>query len=338
MSDCLDKIEQRTVDGSIPLRAIMELTYRCRFDCIHCYCEKSVSDVELSTAQIKDILRQLAQSNTLVLTLTGGDILMRPDFFEIARYARELRFALRWFTNGSGWDEKNAKKARDLHPISVDISLYGSCPEIYEAVTGDGGNFSRVRSGIFNLKSQGIPLTMKIPVLEENYEDLPNMIGLCKEWGLPYTMSANITPHDNGSSAPLEHAIVHDRRRDFLARYDRPSPPGQRKPDDYLCNTARSSAVISPFGDVYPCVQIKESAGNLLKSDFQDIWSRSPLLNMLRGLRVKDLKGCAGCNHLSSCAYCPGISFWESGNFAARDTTACEWTHLRAARAVPGAI
>ncbi len=236
MSDCLDKIEQRTVDASIPLRAIIELTYRCQFDCIHCYCDRSVSYVELSTSQIKNILRQLAQSNTLVLTLTGGDILMRPDFFEIASYARELRFALRWFTNGFGWDEKNAEKARDLHPISVDISLYGSCPEIYEVVTGDGGNFSHVYSGIRNLKRHGIPLTMKIPVLKENYGDIPNMIDLCKELELPYTMSANITPRDDGSPAPLRHAIINDRRRDFLDCYEQTSSPGHRNPDYYLCN------------------------------------------------------------------------------------------------------
>jgi len=95
MNDSLDKIERKTLDASIPLRAIIELTYRCPFNCVHCYCDRSSSGVELSTAQIKDILHQLAQSSTLMLTLTGGDILVRTDFFEIARYARELRFALR---------------------------------------------------------------------------------------------------------------------------------------------------------------------------------------------------------------------------------------------------
>jgi radical SAM protein with 4Fe4S-binding SPASM domain len=286
--------------------------------------------VELSTTEIGDILDQLAASGALVLTLTGGDILARPDFMEIARYARRLRFALRLFTNGSGWDAKMAEKARDLHPLSVDVSLYGSRPEVYEAVTGDGRNFSLAFSGIHNLKRQGIFLTAKIPVLEENYEDLPGIIGLCRELEIPYTMSANITPRDDGSPLPLKHTLPLSRCGDFLCRYEKASSGGRRRPDDHLCNTARNSAVISPYGDVYPCVQIKKPAGNLRENDFQSIWGRSPILTGLRQLRVKDLEKCTGCAHLDKCAYCPGISYWESGSFLARDHSACRWTHLRA--------
>ena len=330
MNDYLDEIEQKSLDASIPLRAIIELTYRCDFACVHCYCTQSTPGVELSTAHIKDILRQLAECGTLVLTLTGGEVLARPDFVEIARYARELRFALRWFSNGSGWDEKMAEKARDLHPLSVDVSLYGSSPEVYEAVTGDGGNFSLAHAGIRNLKRHAIPVTVKLPVLEENYQDLPGMINICRELKVPYTMSANITPRNDGSPAPLAHAISFSRIRDFLSRYEQPTHRGSRRPDDYVCNTARNTAVISPYGDVYPCIQIRESAGNVIENDFRSIWVKSASLNRLRRLRVKDLKGCAGCTYLDRCSYCPGIAFWESGSFMARDRMACQWTHARA--------
>ena len=330
MKDVLKEIERKTLDDCIPIRAVVELTYRCNFSCVHCYCVPSPDRRELSGERIKDILRQLAAAGALVLTFTGGDVSARPDFWDIARYARELRFALRWFTNGSEWDEESARKARDLHPLSVDISLYGSRPEVYEAVTGDGAHFFRVLSGIRNLKAQGVPVTLKLPVLEENYDDLPGMVRLCGELGLPYVMGADITPRDDGSPAPLEHAISCSRRREFLARYEKPLSRGRRRPGDYLCNTARNTAVISPYGDVFPCVQIKESAGSLLENDFRDIWRGSPLLDRLRRMRVRDLEGCSGCGYLNWCSYCPGISLREKGRFEAVDHRACEWARLRA--------
>ena len=330
MTDYLDTLEQKTLKEFIPIRAVMELTYRCNFACPHCYCIESASRKELSTSEVKDIIQQLAASGTLFLTFTGGEVLTRSDFWEIAEYARRLRFALRWFTNGSGWDAELSKKAYNLHPLSVEITLYGSCEEVYEAVTGSGENFFRVLSGIRTLRRRGIHVNLKLLVLKENYGDRPEMIRLCRELGDSYTMSANITPRDDGSSAPLAHAISPSQYRDFLSRYGQPMSPGHRGPDDYLCNTARNTAVISPYGDVYPCAQIRKGVGNLRENDFHSIWDQSPMLEKLRKLRVKDLKECGGCNYLSSCAYCPGISFGESGRFDTRDLTACRWTRLQA--------
>ncbi|UCG54887.1 MAG: radical SAM protein, partial [Dehalococcoidia bacterium] len=87
-----------TAREAIPLNVLFELTYRCNVHCSHCYVVDR-SGVELSFNEIASILRQLADDGCLFLTLTGGEVLLRNDFLEIARYARGLGFALKVFTN-----------------------------------------------------------------------------------------------------------------------------------------------------------------------------------------------------------------------------------------------
>ena len=86
------ELVQKAVDRNIPLYAHLELTYACNLDCVHCYTIPQ-SKEGLSKDEICRILDELADMGTLYLALTGGEIFLRPDFFEIATYAREKGFA-----------------------------------------------------------------------------------------------------------------------------------------------------------------------------------------------------------------------------------------------------
>ena len=77
----------------VPVTVLWELTHKCNLDCIMCY-NVPLGQPELTTEECLDVLDQLASAGTLYLTFTGGEILSRKDFFEIARYARAIGFAL----------------------------------------------------------------------------------------------------------------------------------------------------------------------------------------------------------------------------------------------------
>ena len=96
--DPFTAIEKRSLEQFRPLRAMLELTYRCNFRCVHCYLVEFRSPGVLTTDELRSTMEQLAQMGCMVLTLTGGEPLVRRDFFEIADIAKELRFALRIFT------------------------------------------------------------------------------------------------------------------------------------------------------------------------------------------------------------------------------------------------
>src|SRR5207244_9437757 len=94
----MDRLIARTVRKRLPLSVHFDLTYRCNERCVHCYLDHE-DHGEMTTAEVKDVLDQLASSGTLFLTFSGGELLLRKDFFELLAYARRLQFDVKIKTN-----------------------------------------------------------------------------------------------------------------------------------------------------------------------------------------------------------------------------------------------
>src|SRR6266480_7026022 len=107
----------------VPLSVQLDLTYRCNERCIHCYLDHH-DHGEMTTAEIKDLLDQMAEAGVFYLTISGGEILMRRDFFEILEHARLRTFCIKLKTNGVLIREKEAQRLRELRVESVQISIY----------------------------------------------------------------------------------------------------------------------------------------------------------------------------------------------------------------------
>src|SRR5712675_3263368 len=113
MSVLVAEMAAKALKLNIPLSVQLDLTYRCNERCVHCYLDHD-DHGEMTTAEIKDVLEQLAEAGTFFLTLSGGEVLMRRDFFEILEYARELKFNVRIKTNGVMIRTSEARRMRDL--------------------------------------------------------------------------------------------------------------------------------------------------------------------------------------------------------------------------------
>ena len=77
------KLKQTWIRDRQPLISIFELTCNCNFQCKHCYTIVNKKRDELTFEQIKYILNVIKDKGVLILTLTGGDPLIRKDFKEI---------------------------------------------------------------------------------------------------------------------------------------------------------------------------------------------------------------------------------------------------------------
>jgi len=94
----MDRWIRETVNRHLPWSVHVDLTYRCNERCIHCYLDHE-DHGEMSTAEIKNVLSQLAESGTLFLTFSGGEIFLRQDIFELIEFARDLHFDVSLKTN-----------------------------------------------------------------------------------------------------------------------------------------------------------------------------------------------------------------------------------------------
>src|SRR5271168_2045220 len=87
MSQLMLEMADKALALNIPLSVQVDLTYRCNEQCVHCYLDHD-DHGEMTTAEIKHLLREMADAGVFILTLSGGEIFLRKDFFEILEYAR----------------------------------------------------------------------------------------------------------------------------------------------------------------------------------------------------------------------------------------------------------
>jgi radical SAM protein with 4Fe4S-binding SPASM domain len=333
----LAEMNQKALSLGIPISVHLDITYRCNERCAHCYLDHD-DHGEMTTAEIKDVLNQLSDAGVFFLTLSGGEVLMRRDFFEIVEQARRLLFNVKVKTNGVMIREPEARRIRDLGVEQVQISVYSHRPEVHDAITKLPGSLKRTVEAIRFLKSQGLKVVIANVLMSGNFLDNAGVIALAKELGVSYTLDPTITPKMDGDTSVLTLRIPGDelqqvfRNQELVGNVEEfcapPPPPGEDIMDGLPCSAGHTACYISPYGDVFPCVQFPLPSGNVRRQKFIDIWRNSSQLNEVRSIRARDLPTCSTCAHVGTCTRCPGLAYME-GNMRGPSTADCEKSFQR---------
>jgi len=337
MSSLMQEMGAKALALGIPLSVQLDLTYRCNERCVHCYLDHH-DHGEMNTAEIKHLLDELADAGVFLLTLSGGEILLRKDFFEILEHARGLTFCVKLKTNALLIGDREAERIRDLGVDSVQISIYSHRPEVHDAITLVRGSLKRSVDAIRFLKSKGLKVTIADVLMTQNMQDYPGVKALATELGVGFTLDPTVTPMMDGNRSVLnlnvDEAALKRVFRDEILVGDADAfcaPPRAATEDELRslpCSAGHTACYVSPYGDVYPCVQFPLPSGNVRKQRFIDIWRHSDQLNEVRSIRLADLPGCSKCVHGSSCTRCPGLAFME-GNMRGPSTQDCEKSFAR---------
>lgn len=337
MSSLMQEMVAKALKQNIPLSVQLDLTYRCNERCIHCYLDHD-DHGEMGTAEIKDLLDQMAASGVFFLTLSGGEIFLRPDFFEILEYARARTFCIRLKTNGILIGEADAARLRDLGVDSVQISIYSHRPEIHDAITEAPGSLKRSIHAIRLLREYGIHVDMANVLMTDNACDYDGVKALAAELGAQFLVDPTITPMMNGDRSILKlnvdqatlRQVFHDESIAGNVE-ELCAPPRQLGEDDLdslPCSAGHTACYVSPYGDVYPCVQFPLPSGNVRRTKFIEIWRHSPQLNEVRSIRLRDMPSCSQCVHGVTCTRCPGLAYLE-GNMRGPSSQDCEKSYAR---------
>jgi radical SAM protein with 4Fe4S-binding SPASM domain len=346
----MDGLIRRTVQRHLPWSVHVDLTYRCNERCIHCYLDHE-DHGEMKTQEIKNVLEQLAQSGTLFLTLSGGEIFLREDLFELLEFARALHFDINLKTNALLIDAERARKLRDLGVRKIQISIYSAEPEVHDAITKVRGSLERSLAAIRFLQAEGLNVKIACPLMKQNLMAYRNVQALAAELKVPYVLDMTITPKMDGDMSLLQ---LRSSTKELLPiLQDASLNPRACSPDsleaetistgsatssgieshayeDIPCSAGHNSCYISPYGDVFPCVQMPVATGNLRKQTFENIWFRSEEMNRVRAVRESQLPLCSKCSIREYCERCPGLAQMEGGDLLGAYERACELAELNA--------
>jgi radical SAM protein with 4Fe4S-binding SPASM domain len=337
MGSLMDDLTAKALKLGIPLSVQVDLTYRCNERCVHCYLDHEDRG-EMTTGEVTDLLDQLAGAGVFVLILSGGEILMRKDFFEILEHARALMFSVKLKTNAVMIGRREAERIRSLGVHSVQVSIYSHRPEVHDSITKVPGSLQRTVEAIRLLRECGLNVTIANVLMHQNIGDYPGVRALGAELGVHVSIDPTITPKMDGDRSLLalniDQAALASvfRDQDVVGNADVfCAPPGatdESALDDLPCSAGHTACYVSPYGDVYPCVQFPLPTGNVRQTRFLDIWQHSPQLNEVRSIKSRDLPTCSHCTHLSTCTRCPGLAYME-GNMRGPSIQDCEKSFAR---------
>jgi radical SAM protein len=164
-----------------PFLAIWEVTQSCDLACLHCRAaaQPIAHPDELTTAEGKALIDQIAAMHVPIFVFTGGDPLKRKDVFELIRYAADKGVHVALTPSATPLLTREAIfQLKEAGLVRLGISLDGSTPEIHDAFRGLPGTWARTIKAIEWANEAGLPIQVHTTISRHNAHDLDDLCAL----------------------------------------------------------------------------------------------------------------------------------------------------------------
>ncbi len=336
-------------------RVSMELTERCNNNCVHCYInlpadDEDVNKKEITFEEIKGIADEVAKMGCLSWHLTGGEPLLREDFSDIYLYLKRKGMRVTLFTNATLINSEIASLFRKYPPQNLEVTIYGLSRKTYEAVTQNPGSFDAFRRGINLLKENGIPFTLKVAALPQNFDEIRKMRDIAQSLtGQPLGLVLQLnlgSRFNNGRKRDRieklrlppdkviqvlkqdEKRYQKDRER-FCQRF-----LGAPKDDQlFICSAGVGSCHIDAYNNFQLCMLLRhpDCVYSLRQGSFKEAWQE--FIARVREIRANNKEyqeKCQRCFLKSFCEQCPAWSWMEHEVLDKPVEYLCEIAHTEA--------
>ena len=211
---------QRPQTTAAPFLIVWNFTRQCNLNCKHCYENagpKPAPD-ELNTAEAKKAIDEFAEAGVVALSFSGGEPLVRKDFYDVARYAAEKEFYVSVASNGTLISEENARKMKSAGVQYVEISLDGF-EKTHDEFRGIHGAWRRAVKGIENSVAAGLDTCVATTVTHYNLAEIPKLVEFIqKELHAKRFIAFNFIPVSRGKEIADQDLTPEEREKllDFL--------------------------------------------------------------------------------------------------------------------------
>ncbi len=324
--DYLGQLRQWAKANTVPLNATFELTPFCNFNCVMCYVHLTKEQAKaqgemLSAGEWIEIAGKAKELGTLNLCLTGGEPLIRPDFWEIYSELNKMGFLITVLSNGSLIDEDTmAKFEKYGMPYSMKLTMYGASDETYQRTCGSADGFTRLSKGVALLKEAKVPFKMTSTIVRENACDLQEIYRFAREQGVPMQHTISVLRSSRGSTnTATTSRFAFDDFPDELSleMLEKSKFPPLNSPFAW-CASNKISFWMTWHGHLQLCSSLVKPyvkySGELVED-----WKK--LQQKLE--KIKSPDECSECQWRAFCQRCPGILCAESGDPEQTDEDLC---------------
>ena len=298
------------------------LTERCNLRCKHCYQETPAK--EMSREEYIHVLDQYdnllkdasaklpaGQNVSGMVTVTGGEPLSSPCFYEIIHEIKSRGHKLGVLTNGTLINEETIQHFLVDRPDYVQVSIDGD-KEMHDNIRGEG-NFDKAVNGLKLLVKNKIPCCISFTAHKQNYKSFYKVALMGAKIGVNYIWSDRIIPTGHGSDVEM---MSDEEYREFLkimmkAKIDLNGYiyVKMRRALQFLisgepiyrCQAGRTLIVVMPDGTVYPCRRMPIPLGNVREISLSDLYFKHDVMKALRDDAQCIPEKCGGCRFKNRC-------------------------------------
>jgi radical SAM protein with 4Fe4S-binding SPASM domain len=330
---------------------VWNITRRCNLKCVHCYSDSDAREYpgELTWEQCAGVVDDLAQFGVPGLLLSGGEPMIHPRFFDLAKHARSHNLRLTLSTNGTLIDPDTAARLRDIGFSYVGISLDG-IGSTHDHFRGQTGAFEKAVQAFRNCRAAGQKAGLRLTLTRNNVRDLDQTLDFIESEDIQRVCFYHLVYSGRGVNLellqPEEIRGALDKIMDRVLHWHAIGKPREVLTVDQPADGAylwmrlldndperaqralglmnwngggnNSSGVgignIDTQGNVHPDQFWQDhNLGNVKEQPFSQIWSRTndPILNGLR-TRPRPVDGrCKTCRFLGFCGGGFRVRAWQ---------------------------
>jgi radical SAM protein with 4Fe4S-binding SPASM domain len=335
--------------------ATWEITYRCNESCVHCFNPGASHSKderpnrktdELTTQEAFEFLLDIKKSGVFRLLITGGEVFLRKDIFEIIEFAKKNRFSITLFTNGVLLDEEKIIRLRELFITRIEMSIYSSKPEVHDSITRLKNSYSDTIKTAETMIQMGLNVAIKMISMKDTINDADDFMKKMEEIGVEGQVDFNMSPGVDGSKYPTSNLIpspadlikksLDPKTSLFVGVVNKPRKfDPQKLIGQRVCGAGVTLLSISPEGHVYPCNSLPIQIGNLREKKVSDVWTESTVgsmsnpdtkkdkLSSWQSVKRGDYDVCGKYSRCGWCQKCPGMAFLETGSELAPSAINC---------------
>ena len=304
----------------IPISGQFELTPLCNLDCKMCYVHLNGTELGgkslLPVERWKDLMRQAHEAGMLSAGLSGGECLTYPGFEELYIYLHRMGVNVTVLTNGVLIDDDKIRLFQK-YPVSlVRISLYGSCDDAYENVTGHRA-FSRVYDNLKRLRDAKLPVSVAVTPNGLMYDDFKALLRVITDLQIPYNINYGlIAPREGTGRGKIDltdeqyldiykySSELNDEHLETVDIGELPDEGTDAVPQSGLiCSAGRSSFNIRWDGVLSACASLYDVCEDLSGTTFAEAWKR---LNHKANTYLRPGE-CNDCAYNNSCNLCAAM-------------------------------
>ncbi len=329
----------------LPIAGNFELTARCNFNCPMCYVHQSAEAVEAAggelTAQQWLSIAAAAQKKGMIFALlTGGEPLVRKDFFEIYDGMKAMGLMISINSNGSMLQGEILERFLKDPPFRFNISLYGGSNETYRNMCGIPA-YDRVKENIRALRSAGVMVSLNLSITPYNCGDLEAIYRDAVDLDVNVKASSYMYPpvrvngetYGCGNRLSAEDAarcsVQWDSLRFTPEEFALRAQSMQNMVEEgcpvetdtgVRCRAGSSSFWVTWQGKMLPCGMMTKPVTDLKQQSFEEAWD---FIRRETG-KIQTPSKCAACAYREVCGTCAAVCFTETGCFDGVPEYVCE--------------